>query len=234
MALFGPLLRSIGSRASGGDRQQGASERLGCLESVGPCGITGWVWSPRQRIREVVLQAGPHQLARARPSLLRPDVAGVHGGDGLAGFALTIDDQLPLVVFEDRPAVVVINDRGRAIGELLLAQEVEPSERSLRAALDPRHRGLRGHWDGFDPQTGDLVGWAHRGRRGSASVWLQRAGAAPQRIACNLPRTDIPANGQPRACGFRIAWPLPQEPPGSPPPQLSLDREGLLPLPAPG
>ena len=233
MSLFNPLLRSFGSRSAAGSRPTPSSKLLGYLESIGPTLITGWVLQPYQPIRGVILQAGAHRLALASPTRARPDVAQVHGGDGLVGFALAIDEQLPLVVFTGRPAVVVINEQGREIGELLMGKDAARTERSLRAALDPQHRGLRGHWDGIDPQTGDLVGWAHHGRRGDAMVWLQRGEEDPQPVPCNLPRADILENAQPRACGFRIPWPLPPDP-GSVPPQLSLDRAGLLPLPAAG
>lgn len=231
--MVGPLLRSFGSRSPGGEDSTAARGLLGCLEFVGPTLITGWALRSHQPIRGVILLAGSHRLSQASLSEVRPDVAHAHGGDGRAGFALAIDENLPLVVFAGRPAVMAIDEQDRTIGALLLARDPLLSERRLRAALDPRNRGLRGHWDGIDPQSGDLLGWAHRGRRGAAAVWLQRANAAPERVECNLSRADILDNGQARACGFRIPWSLPSLE-GSPPPQLSLDPEGWLPLPSAG
>lgn len=233
--MVGPLLRSFGSRSAGDDRRNSSTALRGCLDYIGPCLITGWVQHPRQPIREVVLQGGAHQLSLAQPTLRRPDVASLQGGDGQVGFSLAIDEQLPLVVFTGRPAVVALDEQGGAVGELLMNGESSQTVRRLRAALDPRHRGLRGHWDGFDPQTGDLVGWAHHGRRGEAVVWLQQGGEPPRPVPCNLPRHDILENGLPRACGFQIPWPLPADPDsGRARPLLSLDREGLLPLAAAG
>ena len=134
----------------------------GGLELISPTLIAGWVFHPSAKFSEVRLVMGPHLIAQALINHSRPDVEDALGIRATLGFELEIPADLPLITLGYEPAFLALTADGSQRVTLSLLDHPKSTTDRLRLALDPKFRGLKGHFDGLNSDRTAFIGWCYR------------------------------------------------------------------------
>jgi len=186
-----------------GLRREAGIAWSGGIEHLLPGLISGWVVAKDVPLQDVRLLVGPHLIARAEITQVRPDVCETLGWQGTPGFSLVLPAELPPVEWQPEPRLLALSADGSRQLELTLMGRPKQTADLLKALLQGELLGLEGHVDGL--LQGSLKGWAgRRGQRQPAQIWLQAAGQQPWPIPCDQWRDGLQAKGLTERSGFQV------------------------------
>lgn len=183
----------------------------GCLETISPTLLTGWVFHPHFQLCEVRLVSGTRLIAAGPVDEDRPDVAAHVGREGRHGFALSLPDVHQELSDSDPLHLLTLTADGQGRFPVnLRGADADVTRRLLQRALSPSLRGLQGHFDGLSGDGQRLGGWCYPRQGGTATVWLHARGLQPRPVVCRELRPSMKEQGHREDCGFSLMlheWP---------------------------
>lgn len=177
---------------------------LGGFDNVTTQNITGWVYSEKLKIKEIMLLLGSNIIAKTNLKIPREDVSIALKKEGNYGFRINIPELIPPSIKDLEPNIFFSNEKGGFIKLDNLNSKIK-SNKALIAIFKDCLNGVFGNVDGVSEQ-GFILGWV--GKKSSMfinNIWMHADGLNEVlKIRCDKFRDDLNSIDIKNNSGFEV------------------------------